>query len=56
MAKQGGPLLNNSLNVEYIKSRCLKDLIIVGKAKALNPLLKAEFYEKAKANNTIVEI
>ena len=51
VTRLGGPLLNNPLNVQYLKSRALKRIIVIGKAKALNALWKAEFYEIAVAQN-----
>ena len=36
VTKTGGPLLNNPSNVDYLKSRAKKRIIIVGKAKGLN--------------------
>jgi hypothetical protein len=56
VTRLGGPLLNNPLNVQYLKSRALKRIIVIGKAKALNALWKAEFYETAVAQNNLTEI
>ncbi|TNV82488.1 hypothetical protein FGO68_gene10529 [Halteria grandinella] len=56
VTKYGGPLLNNPNVLEYLKSRCLKKIIVIGKASALNPLWKAEFYEKSKEQGTLVEL
>ena len=56
VAKQGGPLLNDARNVEFIKSRSNGEIIVFGKAKALNSLWKTEFYEVAKHNGTLTEI
>ena len=56
VTKTGGPLLNNPLNVEFLKSRCLKRFVVIGKAKSLNALWKNEFYEKSKAQGTLMEL
>ncbi len=48
--------MNNPLNVEFLKSRAIKQIIVFGKAKALNTLWKQEFYEKSVAQGTLVEI
>lgn len=53
--KLGGPLLNSSLNVDFIKSRAKKKLVIFGKARALNPLWKSELYERASQANNVIE-
>jgi hypothetical protein len=54
--KNGGPLLNNPNNIDYIKSRSKETLIVFGKAKALNGLWKNEFYENAKTQMSLTEI
>lgn len=56
IVKTAGPLLNNPLNIDYLKSRSTKQIIIFGKAKALNALWKNEFYEVAKNNGALTEI
>lgn len=33
--RTGGPLLNNPLNIDYLKSRALKKLVVIGKSRAL---------------------
>jgi hypothetical protein len=53
IAKQGGPLLNNPLNIEFLKSRCTKKFVVIGKAKGLNPLWKTEFLDAAKAQGNL---
>ena len=45
----GGPLLNNSLNIEYLKSRANKKIVIIGKASGLNTIWKKEFLDIAKS-------
>jgi hypothetical protein len=56
IAKSGGPLLNNQLNIDFLKSRCNKKFVIIGKAKALNTLWKSEFYEPSKTQDTLIEL
>jgi hypothetical protein len=46
--KQGGPLLNNPLNVEYLKSRTIKKLIVISKSRGLPEIWKKEIIQKAK--------
>lgn len=56
IVKVGGPLLNNPLNLEYLKSRCSKRIVVIGKANALNPLWRHEFYDKSKQQGTLIEL
>jgi hypothetical protein len=56
IAKAGGPLLNNPNVIEFLKSRALKRIIVIGKAEALNPLWRAEFYDEAQAQGNILEL
>jgi len=56
IAKQAGPLLNNPLNIEFLKSRCTKKFVVIGKAKALNALWKTEFLDPAKAQGNLTEL
>jgi hypothetical protein len=56
IAKLGGPLLNNPLNIDYLKSRAVKKLIVIGKAKALNAVWKHGILEPAKEQGHLTEI
>lgn len=47
IAKTGGPLLNNPLNIEFLRSRSTKKFVVIGKAKTQNALWRNEFYDKA---------
>ena len=47
--KHGGPLLNNSLNVDFLKSRATKKLVIISKESSINGLWKREIYSVAES-------
>lgn len=51
--KQAGPLLNNTNNIGFIKSRAKEHIIVFAKAKALTPKWKSEFYEVAKKQGNL---
>ena len=56
LVNSGGPLLNNKLNVDYLKSRASQRIIVIGKSRTLNPLWRSQFYDKSKAQGTLIEI
>ena len=56
VVKYGGPLLNNANVLEYLKSRCLKRIVLIGKASALNEMWRREFYDKAKEHGGLTEL
>eukprot|EP00347_Sterkiella_histriomuscorum_P019777 403340332 len=56
IVKNGGPLLNSHLNVDFLKSRATEKIIVFGRAKALNNLWRHEFYDLAKNANNLTEL
>ena len=54
--KYGGPLLNNPLNVDFLKSRATKKLVIISKESSLNKLWKREIYSVADSQGHVLNI
>ena len=54
--KFGGPLLNNPLNIAYLKSRTHKKLVVIGKSRALPDIWAKEVVNKAKEQGHYMEI
>ncbi|CDW81163.1 UNKNOWN [Stylonychia lemnae] len=56
IAKNGGPLLNSQLNVDFLKTRAVEKIIVFGRAKSLNALWRNEFFEIAKSQEKVTEL